>query len=379
MYIRSLLCEILIFCVIIMVFILVRIGEGMRNNSSKNWACASVITFMATTALSYFYFARIYGFDSLSYDTYYYFNVFYKMLMLFSVLCFMKFAEEMSVMLSKLGSYVIYTGLVFSVIMVKVELMYKNTGLFLNDNIDGNVFEDFDNLWYVFILLELLVITTELIVNYRNKQNYVHRDSIRPLISFPVVLIVSYLLQLFVFNIPIWIMGGVISMLYMYICFVGNAISNDEMTGLDNKRELLNDMDERINNNRKWFLIIFDANRFKTINDTFGHMEGDLAIKEIGNCLKSATVRTDAKAYRFGGDEFMVIYDTSNEKEIHALLEEVEKNVKEKNDILKKPYKLSLSYGYAFCSEENCATIPEIIESADKAMYVMKERIHKNG
>lgn len=85
---------------------------------------------------------------------------------------------------------------------------------------------------------------------------------------------------------------------------------HDSLTGLANRRHLihyLNDhLNEGLNSDRPLFLLALDLDRFKPINDTFGHAAGDLVLRQVADAITRCTRETDLVA-RLGGDEFIVV------------------------------------------------------------------------
>jgi two-component system cell cycle response regulator len=85
--------------------------------------------------------------------------------------------------------------------------------------------------------------------------------------------------------------------------------TTDALTGLRNRRALVNDLDERVvdaSPQRPLLLLLFDLNGFKTYNDTYGHPAGDALLSRLGHALARA-VDGRGHAYRMGGDEFCVL------------------------------------------------------------------------
>jgi two-component system, cell cycle response regulator len=82
----------------------------------------------------------------------------------------------------------------------------------------------------------------------------------------------------------------------------------DALTGLGNRRRLLNDLEARLQDDRPCTLVLCDLNGFKRYNDTFGHPAGDALLNRLGGRLASA-VTGDGQAYRMGGDEFCALLD----------------------------------------------------------------------
>ncbi|MFH0926585.1 MAG: diguanylate cyclase, partial [bacterium] len=124
-----------------------------------------------------------------------------------------------------------------------------------------------------------------------------------------------------------------------------------------------------------FLLICIDIDDFKNINDTFGHGEGDQALKEVVKLLKS-TLREIDIICRMGGDEFLLIFPDSSLKEAPLIKERLYKDLIKLNQILKKPYKIDLSMGLSCYDPINPQSIDELIRIADQKMY--EEKSSKN-
>lgn len=97
--------------------------------------------------------------------------------------------------------------------------------------------------------------------------------------------------------------------------------------------------------------IMLDVNRFKDINDRFGHSVGDDAIRNLGRILSEITTETDI-AFRHAGDEFIIISTGADQQAVQQLLELVQHKVEAFNASGGKPYQLSLAMGYTIWDEE---------------------------
>ena len=82
--------------------------------------------------------------------------------------------------------------------------------------------------------------------------------------------------------------------------------SMDEMTGLYNKNRLLALLDEKVYDSQNIAVIYWDVNRLKYVNDNFGHIAGDRLIIKVAEAIRSSARKDDA-AFRYGGDEFVMI------------------------------------------------------------------------
>jgi diguanylate cyclase (GGDEF)-like protein len=117
-------------------------------------------------------------------------------------------------------------------------------------------------------------------------------------------------------------------------------------------------------------LLLIDLDRFKRINDTFGHAVGDTALVEFGGIL-TATFRKSDVVARTGGDEFCVLLAEPDEG-IQIALARLRKNVEDSNHAGTRAYRLEFSIGIARAMPDEDESIHALVEMADEAMYEEK-------
>lgn len=150
----------------------------------------------------------------------------------------------------------------------------------------------------------------------------------------------------------------------------------DPLTGLYNRRfmeESLKQEFARANReNQPFSVVMLDMDNLKLLNDKYGHVVGDIALKSLSKLLKDHT-RIEDIVCRFGGDEFLVILHNASEKMASVRLQEWEEQAKKINIIHEgNPIQISFSAGIAvFPTYKN---IEELIEAADKALYNIKAK-----
>lgn len=157
----------------------------------------------------------------------------------------------------------------------------------------------------------------------------------------------------------------------------------DHVTGLYNRRGFYTDIGRRIADPKsegKYLIIIsIDMDGLKFINDTYGHAEGDVAIKAISAALISVWGESEVCS-RFGGDEFTVasFADNKPEEQANDLINRVKKNLEQFNSCSGKPYLIGSSFGFHYEPVKNGMILDTLIKAADDRMY--KEKItHKNS
>lgn len=146
-------------------------------------------------------------------------------------------------------------------------------------------------------------------------ENEYRSQMIHRLIIFSLIPAIAGAVQLLTTGYyPLLSIGYAISLTAMYIESLENGISRDAMTGVNNKGHLLQELNYRLlhrKENTITYLFMMDLNRFKVINDTYGHQEGDLALIHFAEALKHVTTMIPYQSFlaRFGGDEFVLLVD----------------------------------------------------------------------
>lgn len=149
--------------------------------------------------------------------------------------------------------------------------------------------------------------------------------------------------------------------------------NNDVLTGLPNRHSIENTITESVNSEAKkpFGLIFLDLDNFKKVNDHYGHVTGDVLIKQVALAIGEVLGKDDVLA-RLGGDEFLIQVACSSQLEVEAAAQRV-------LDRMKLPFKLPRAEVYSGCSlgiamfPEHGASLEELVRSADTAMYVAKE------
>ena len=147
-------------------------------------------------------------------------------------------------------------------------------------------------------------------------------------------------------------------------------VITDDLTGLFNRRYFYRKLDEEAvrakRQNGKLSLILFDLDHFKEYNDTFGHIEGDRALKEVGRIILSSIRDKVDSGCRYGGDEFAVILPGADMEHASAVAGRIQRSVREK-----KMGNVGISAGIAEYNPES--GMEDFIKTADDALYEAKK------
>ncbi len=206
------------------------------------------------------------------------------------------------------------------------------------------------------------------------KENYLKKQQLRSLASFCIFPAVAGVLQILFVGSPMISAGISFAAFQVYMSTREQLISVDPMTQLNNKKQMENYLDGKMktyNESRDLYVFIMDLDYFKAINDKYGHVEGDNAIIIAANSIREIVNKTSYFACRYGGDEFVVVCETSKDfkpKDFRDLLNErLQENTAKEG----KEYTLKFSVGYKKYSPEY-SDVTSFIAAADEGLYMIK-------
>ncbi len=149
--------------------------------------------------------------------------------------------------------------------------------------------------------------------------------------------------------------------------------SQDPLTGIFNRRKVVTLIEEMIEAYHKrgqpGSLLLLDIDRFKTINDTFGHDVGDRVLQNFVSFLQNNVRHTDFVG-RWGGDEFIILCPHSNVQDVQQLMQRIERNMELPGFAHKQ--EIGISFGMAACQEQD--TVDSLIKRADIGLYHAKQK-----
>ncbi len=150
----------------------------------------------------------------------------------------------------------------------------------------------------------------------------------------------------------------------------------DALTDIHNKRYLLEFLDREVSRSARYSrplaLILFDLDRFKTVNEDLGHLGGDFTLREVAACVKGS-IRKEELFARYGGEEFMIVLPETNlegavnvAERLRVLIEQHRFQYEGKN------YPVTLSLGVATTSGDPNMTPHELIRQVDDKLFQAK-------
>lgn len=213
-------------------------------------------------------------------------------------------------------------------------------------------------------------------IYYFKEKNAEKKSEYLTVASFIVLPIIGAVIQTISYSLPLTTPTATISILMVYVNFQSKQISTDGLTGLNNRRQLdrfLNSRNPNKYDDEHLYMAILDINDFKKINDTYGHMEGDIALTIVADVLKKVCEKYNAFVARYGGDEFAVVLLSKNDNTIMDLICEISNELEITSSPLNLKYSLSLSIGKSKCNCDDDEPIKKMISDADEDMYFNKQ------
>jgi len=217
----------------------------------------------------------------------------------------------------------------------------------------------------------LLIIVVWLIMVFKNA--YLANIRVIDRVVVFVLLLVSVALnqmhEPYVFS---WLITVSAVLVVISIVFDTHQIAyTDQLTGMKSRRAL---MESFLGLGRKYSIAMMDIDHFKKFNDTYGHDVGDDVLVLVANELAAISI---GQPYRYGGEEFVVVFPRKSAEQVEDSLEVVRKNIENiKLNLMlkgkKKQPKITVSFGLAEKSARH-KNAQAVMKAADKALYVAKE------
>ena len=224
--------------------------------------------------------------------------------------------------------------------------------------------------------LYMIIPTIKVILILVGEKSKSRKKDIIPFLYFIIAPTFAGIVQMLFYGISSSQVGVTISLVMISLSEQSNRIRSDSLTGLNNRQSFNDYIGSNIQRHStiELSLLMIDINKFKLINDKFGHIVGDHALRDVADVLKNISGMTQNRLFlcRYGGDEFLIAAVNYTEEEINSVRLQIYEELEKKNNERKTPYILKVSVGLASGMCSNYADVQHLIGLSDQAMYKEK-------
>jgi len=235
--------------------------------------------------------------------------------------------------------------------------------------------------WYYLMIIgiffPLIYVLAKLIIKYASEFNKIVKDNqlITLLIAINIIVPIGLIVLqgANIINVAVIFPFISLSILIIHMMTMANTAGIDFLTKLKNNfgvSKHISYFPKYLN--YYYAIVFFDLNDFKSINDKFGHKEGDEVLKTFAKIL-AREIKSSDFAARHGGDEFIIGVNLKAPEEIEGILKNIQADLDKHNQGL-KDYKMSYSYGISITEPKKTIDYEQMINEADKNMYKNKPK-----
>ena len=204
----------------------------------------------------------------------------------------------------------------------------------------------------------------------RRTQYYIYLKEYKMLSRFIFLPFITGILQVFFSELLLFNLGMTYALFDVYTFFQQQLVSLDPLTKINNRQQLDYFLTNKMKGlqRKKLYLFIMDIDDFKKINDQYGHIVGDRIILKTVDILKGVANQFNGFLSRYGGDEFIMIFEIEKDQSISPIFDYIQKSLDYHGSDVPN---FSVSIGYAQY-DSSLKYIPDFIHKADQYRYMNK-------
>lgn len=375
---KALYAEVYLICMLVVGLLLFWAVRKETRSASERWLDRVLLSFLGNFAANFLFtvFSIVLNGTGMQVPVSYGLKTLYFMTLNVGVFSWCAYAETElnSDARRSRGLYIILT-VPLVIAMIPVLLNLVNHQLFSIDEAGGYHRHTMFHYLMVYLTVCASICSVRLLIRSSSELDPAKKSFLHLTAAFPLCILTAWVLSFIGESVPVICVSVMFALLCLFIGANEQQISKDKLTQVNNRQNLIGFLNYKIvNHEEKVYLLMIDIDYFKTINDTYGHLEGDQALIFVANVLKKACMDYKKRPYiaRYGGDEFMIVIegvrqDVSNLCDsIHTLLQES----KPENRL----YDVTLSIGLA--EYQVGMQAKDLIAAADAEMYKIKQKRH---
>ena len=198
------------------------------------------------------------------------------------------------------------------------------------------------------VAISFLYLATGYIMAIRYRRN-IDRRVFLALLTFALPPAIGGLAQSFLYGVSLLWSGMTFSLLIIYLAIQNESLRLDYLTGINNRQSFDGELARKIagaKNGKSFAVLLIDIDNFQSINDRYGHKEGDEALVRVARLL-SAIFQTNGFVARYDGDEFAVIVDIARVNDLSWFKLQLQNRIDDLNRASRRGHILSVSIGCA--------------------------------
>lgn len=362
-YVIQFQINIFAFAILVLLYIVVNIRVTVESFSRKLLLILIMVAGLAivTEPLTWIFDSKhFFGAYFLEYST----NV---LLILYGpiiaglMLSYVKYFVEKDIVVVYKNWFYMYPAIVTAVMLV-INMFYP---IYFTIDKATNSYEVGDYYFIHYLILVLMYLYMVVIgINQRNK---VDRNITLMFMIFFIIPFLAMVFQWFYIDVFFSWNSIVLGILVVYIFVESTNGEKDFLTALYNRSSFEKYVNQLLEKQKDFKVIFFDLDKFKAINDTFGHIKGDFVLKSFAKILVKVA-RENKMVSRLGGDEFMMIIETN--EGVKLVVKEIYDELKNTNDAVLE----CLTFSYGAYTNPIDMTVDQIYASVDNEMYEFKNR-----
>lgn len=230
----------------------------------------------------------------------------------------------------------------------------------------------------IVFLITVMHVSVKVLVSARRSDAPEAKERGLIVVLFLTPILLATFVQVLHYGVTVAQVGLTTAALMVHMNNLRNQVSKDELTGLNNRKEYERYVHSICQGKENLLVCMIDLDRFKEINDRFGHLEGDRALRRAGFCISRVfkEIKEPGFVARYGGDEFVIVCRNASKAFSERLVKQLNESVERDNNEEDSFISISMSIGVALGEVTSKDDYLKLLKEADEKMYENKAIHH---